>query len=162
MKFSTPIGGMLDQLTVTEEINRRPDPKGSIKLTISSERGFELNRPMSPGNQTVEIHFEDQDSYAHLLGHNVQLVRLADKDDEELLRELADWMDWRMPGSLVFRAPEGVEMLGGSMEMTAGSTAFYHVNLEPGDYAWIAEIPDPDAHNMLKTFRIPRGHSNAR
>jgi len=154
--------GMLDQLTVTEEINRRPDPKGSIKLTISSERGFELNRPMSPGNQTVEIHFEDQDSYAHLLGHNVQLVRLADKDDEELLRELADWMDWRMPGSLVFRAPEGVEMLGGSMEMTAGSTAFYHVNLEPGDYAWIAEIPDPDAHNMLKTFRIPRGHSNAR
>jgi hypothetical protein len=63
-------------------------------------------------------------------------------------------MDWRKPGSLVNRAPEGAEFLGGTMEMTQGGTAYFHVNLEPGDYAWIAEIPNPDEHNMLKTFTI--------
>lgn len=63
-------------------------------------------------------------------------------------------MDWRQSGSLVNRAPEGAEFMGGTMEMTEGETAYFHVTLEPGDYAWIAEIPNPAEHNMLKTFTI--------
>lgn len=147
--------GMLEQITVTEDESVRPEPNGSIKLNISSTNGIELNRPMSAGKQTVEIYFEDQAAYEHLLGHNVQLVRLADKDDEDLLNRLTSWMDWRTPGGLVYRAPEGAEFLGGTMEMTAGSRAYFHTNLEPGDYAWIAEVPEPGDKNMLKTFNIP-------
>jgi hypothetical protein len=44
--------------------------------------------------------------------------------------------------------------MGGTMEMTEGGKAYFHVDLEPGDYAWIAEIPNPADHNMLKTFTI--------
>lgn len=46
------------------------------------------------------------------------------------------------------------EFMGGTMEMAEGGTAYFHVALEPGDYAWIAEIPDPADHNMLKPFTI--------
>ncbi|MEX2464197.1 MAG: hypothetical protein WD513_07850 [Balneolaceae bacterium] len=127
----------------------------SITLNISSTDGIVLNRPMSAGEQIVEIFFEDQAAYDHLLGHNVQLVRLSDKDDDDLRNRLAAWMDWRMPGSLASRAPEGAEFLGGTMEMTAGNRAYFHVNLEPGDYAWIAEVSDPADKNMLITFTIP-------
>jgi len=63
-------------------------------------------------------------------------------------------MDWRQKGSLVNRAPVGALFLGGTMEMTEGGVAYFHVDLEPGDYAWIAEIPNPAVHGMLKTFTV--------
>lgn len=40
------------------------------------------------------------------------------------------------------------------MEMTAGATGRLHVDHQSGDYAWIAEVPDPASHGMLKTFTI--------
>jgi hypothetical protein len=71
-------------------------------------------------------------------------------------------MDWRAPGALASRAPEGAEFLGGTMEMGAGGTAYYRVNLTPGTYAWIAEVPDPAGKNMLKTFTVPSGPGGRR
>ncbi len=53
--------------------------------------------------------------YDHLLGHNVQLVRLEDKNDKDLMAELACWMDWIQPGSLVNRAQDGAQFIGGNM-----------------------------------------------
>lgn len=38
--------------------------------------------------------------------------------------------------------------------MPAGSTAYLTVHLTPGHYAWIAEVPDPAAKGMLKTFTV--------
>ncbi|TVR33794.1 MAG: hypothetical protein EA390_03675 [Balneolaceae bacterium] len=146
--------GMLEQLTVTGEDSEIEKPVPTSRMTISSTNGIQIDEELHAGNHTIEIIFEDQDSYAHLLGHNVQLAKLADKNDEELLRELAAWMDWRHPGSLVDRAPGEVEFLGGTMEMTEGATAYFHVDLEPGDYVWIAEIPAPANHDMLKTFTV--------
>jgi hypothetical protein len=47
-----------------------------------------------------------------------------------------------------------VEFLGGLNEMPAGSTGYFSANLEPGTYAWIAEIPGTRAKGMLKTFTV--------
>jgi hypothetical protein len=146
--------GMLDLLTVTRDVSGAEPPAATTRLTISSTGGFQMDQPLSQGNHTIEVFFEDQVSYEHMLGHNVQLVELRDGTDEALIGRLADWMDWRRPGSLVDRAPEGAVFLGGVMEMTEGSTAYFHVDLAPGDYAWIAEIPDPAAHDMLETFTV--------
>lgn len=146
--------GMLEHISVTDEASDAEEPDPTNTLTISSTEGIQVDQPLTEGSHTIEIFFKDQESYAHLQGHNVQLVRLNDKEDEELLSNLSTWMDWRQPGSLVDRAPEGAEFMGGTMEMTKGGTAYFHVDLEPGDYAWIAEIPDPADHNMLKTFTI--------
>jgi plastocyanin len=146
--------GMLEHISVTDEVSDAEEPKPTNSLTISSTEGIKLTQPLTAGSHIIEISFKDQKSYAHLLGHNVQLLKLTDREDDKLLSNLSAWMDWRKPGSLVNRAPEGAEFLGGTMEMTQGGTAYFHVNLEPGDYAWIAEIPNPDEHNMLKTFTI--------
>lgn len=51
-------------------------------------------------------------------------------------------------------SPEDTHLMSGSMEMTEAGTAFSYVNLEPDDYAWAAEIPDPAEHKLLKTFTI--------
>lgn len=151
--------GMLEHIRVTEETSDIEEPESTNIVTISSTEGITIDQPLTEGAHTIEIVFKDQKSYAHLQGHNVQLVKLSSKD-EELLANLATWMDWRQPGSLVDRAPEGAEFMGGTMEMLQGGRAYFHVDLEPGDYAWIAEIPDPAEHNMLKSFTIAAGNDS--
>lgn len=146
--------GMLETFTVTGDRSASAQPVPDHSLTISSEKGIQADWQAEAGEQIVEVYFEDQISYANLVGHNVQLVKLADKDDQNLLNNLAAWMDWTQPGSLVYRAPNGAEFIGGTMEMVEGSRAYLHLDLEPGDYAWIAEIPNPAEHSMLKTFTV--------
>jgi hypothetical protein len=146
--------GMLEMLTVTEAASGAREPAATAELVLSSGGGIQLPRKVRPGMQTIAIRFLDQTTYEHLQGHNAHLVRLSGTDPQ-LLDGLADWMDWRAPGSLASRAPEGAEFLGGTMEMGAGGTAYYRVNLAPGTYAWIAEVPDPAGKNMLKTFTVP-------
>ncbi len=154
--------GMLELLRVTNEESGMEEPTSVSKVTVSTTGGIQYQSNLEPGEQVIQFLFEDQDTYAHLLGHNVQLVRFDNEPDQRLLDDLSAWMNWANPEGLVNRAPDGAEFIGGTMEMTAGATTYFHANLEPGHYAWIAEIPNPDSHNMLKTFRIPRGHSNAR
>lgn len=146
--------GMLEQLTVTDSKSEVEEPESTASLSISSGEGIQLDQNLEPGDHTIAIIFEDQDTYAHLLGHNVQLVKLNDKNDDELVNNLSEWMDWTQPGGLVDEAPAGAEFIGGAMEMTPGARAFFHVELEPGDYAWIAEIPNPADNGMLKKFTV--------
>lgn len=153
--------GMLEMLTVADAESGAREPVATTELELSSGAGIRMPADMRPGVQTIAIRFLDQQPYEHLQGHNAHLVRL-NGDDPALLDELADWMDWRMEGSLSFRAPQGAEFLGGTMEMGAGGTAYYTVNLTPGDYAWIAEVPDPAAKNMLKTFTVPSARADGR
>ena len=153
--------GMLQQLAVTTEPSGAREPSATAVLELSSSAGIGMSEDMRPGMQTIAIKFLDQSVYEHLQGHNAQLVKL-DSTDPALLEELAGWMDWRAAGSLAFRAPEGTEFLGGAMEMAAGGTAYYTVNLAPGTYAWIAEVPDPAAKNMLKTFTVPSARGGPR
>jgi len=146
--------GMLEHLTVSAGQTETEIPQSTISMSISSTNGIQAAETLEPGNHVIEILFEDQETYGHLLGHNVQLVKLHDNSSQDLLNELAVWMDWTQPGALVDRAPEGAEFIGGAMEMTEGATAYFHVSLEPGSYAWIAEIPNPAEHGMLKVFEV--------
>ena len=148
--------GMLQMLTVTGSESGAPEPVATAELELSSGGGIGIPQNVRPGMQTIAVRFLDQATYEHLQGHNAHLVRLSSAEPA-LLGALADWMDWRAEGSLAFRAPEGAEFLGGTMEMGAGGTAYVTVNLTPGTYAWIAEVPDPAGKNMLKTFRVPSG-----
>lgn len=145
--------GMLEMLVVTDAPTCAREPEAAAEVVVSSAGGIEAPSSLRPGLQTIAIRFVDQKAYEHLQGHNAQLVRLASADPA-LLEELAAWMDWRAPGSLAWRAPEGAEFMGGSMEMGAGGTAYFTVRLTPGTYAWIAEVPDPAGRNMLKTFTV--------
>jgi hypothetical protein len=61
-------------------------------------------------------------------------------------------MDWRQPGGLQTPAP--ARFVGGLQEMPAGSTGYFTVELEPGRYAWIAEVAEPQNKGMLLTFTV--------
>lgn len=148
--------GMLDILEVTDESSREKEPKPTMEVSIS-QNGLDIDESVRPGKHTIAINFGEQPQagYEHILGHNAQLVRLDDNYDNALLDELAAWMDWTKADGLVYRAPRGATFLGGSMEMIGGSTAYMSVILKPGNYAWIAEVPDPAGKGMLKPFTIP-------
>lgn len=150
--------GMIAQLTVTDERSEATAPEPTMEVTIAQPEagGLTFDGNASSGEHTVAIRFEEQPEfgYEHLLGHNVQLVKLEDANDEALLEALALWLDWRQPGAFAFRAPEGAEFVGGAMEMPGEHTAYMHVDLSPGDYAWIAEVPAPVEKGMVQTFTV--------
>ncbi len=148
--------GMLDVIRVTGESSGKEQPRSTMEVTIS-QNGIDYKESVRPGRHTVAIHFGEQPTggYGHLLGHNLQLVRLEDNYDQELINDLADWMNWTTEKGLVNRAPAGATFLGGSMEMAGDNKAYYHVNLKPGTYAWIAEVPAPADKGMLKIFKVP-------
>ena len=146
--------GMTEVITVNGNRSSQESPQATAKVVISSGEGIKIENPAKSGHNIVEIFFKDQSVYEHLLGHNVQLVKLGDRTDQQAIDELARWMDWTKPGSLIDQAPHGATFLGGTMEMQEGASAYFHVELLPGQYAWIAEVPDPQAKKMFVRFSI--------
>lgn len=141
--------GMVRELIVTPDSSENPEPSAAVNLTISSGRGIEVAGELTAGIQTVAVRFEDQKAHEHFVGHDVNLVRLEDDTD---MTALAGWMDWSKAGGLETPAP--AVFLGGAQEMPAGEGAYVTVNLEAGRYAWIAEVPNPAAKNMVKEFTV--------
>lgn len=142
--------GMVHEFTVTEEASGAPEPSATLELSLSSERGIEVEGEVGPGEHTVAVHFEDQAVHENFVGHDVHLVRLEEGTDTEVV---ATWMDWTQATGLETPAP--AVFLGGLNEMPAGATGYFTVTLEPGLYAWVAEVPNPAEKGMLKTFTVP-------
>ena len=98
------------------------------------------------------MHFKDQTVHEHFLGHDVHLVKLDESTD---LDALNNWMNWSAPTGLSGLGVEGVTFIGGTQEAPAGDTTYFTAHLKPGNYALIAEVPDPRSKGMLQTFSIP-------
>ena len=141
--------GMVHQFIVTETSSGSHEPQATLELTISSEEGIQAPPRIKSGKQTVAVHFFDQKEYANFVGHDVHLARLTADTD---LAQLENWMDWTQPHGLETPAP--VTFMGGTNEMPAGKTGYLSVSLEPGRYAWIAEVPDARKKGMLKIFQV--------
>jgi hypothetical protein len=141
--------GMVHEFTVSSDTSAGTKPTPTLHVMISSERGIEMAEEPTAGPQIAAVRFEDQTVHENFVGHDVHLVRLQDDTDMEAL---ASWMDWSKPGGLETPAP--AEFIGGTNEMPAGSTAYVPVTLEPGRYAWIAEVPSSDEKGMLLEFTV--------
>lgn len=142
--------GMVREFSVTSASSAAQEPTPTIRITISGERGFEVDGEPSPGEHVVAVHFEDQKVHENFVEHDLHLARIDDDTDME---QLAVWMDWRQPTGLETPAP--VLFLGGVNELPAGETGYFHVRFEPGRYTWIAEVADPGEKGMLMTFSVP-------
>ncbi|MFW6084934.1 MAG: hypothetical protein ACODAA_06960 [Gemmatimonadota bacterium] len=147
--------GMVEGLTVTESPSGGEPPAADARVTVSFDGGIEMNGGLEAGRRTVEVVFTDQRAHEHFLGHDVHLVRLHEGPEGTDLDELGAWMSWSAPDGLAEPAPTGMTFVGGTHEMPAGSTTYVTAELEAGDYAWIAEIPDPAGKNMLVEFSVP-------
>lgn len=144
------VEGMVEEFAVAEKSNAAgPPPNPSLRLTLSTARGIELAGSVDrPGMHTVEVFFEDQAFYGNFVQHDVNLVRLDGATD---LDRVASWLDWRVVGGDPWfptfggmTTPAPAVFLGGAQEGLPGSTAYFRVHLERGDYAWIAELPRSD------------------
>lgn len=142
--------GMVHEITVLDEPNGRDAPTADVEMRLSSEEGIGVDgRELTAGRHTVAVHFADQGAHENFVGHDVHLARLSPDQDRG---ELATWMDWTQATGLETPAP--VEFVGGTNEMPAGATAYFTVELEPGQYAWVAEVPNAAAKGMLKPFSV--------
>lgn len=140
--------GMIEQITVTEARSEAAEPQPTLELTIRND-GFVADAEVSAGHHTIAVHFAEQMVHGNFLESDVHLARLEDGSD---LVTLGHWMNAMRPAGLTTPAP--VRFLGGLHELPQGRTGYMSVNLEPGRYAWIAEVDDPAGKNMLRTFTV--------
>lgn len=143
--------GMFKEIRVTDHESEKEKPQSTIDLSISSQNGITANTSYKAGNQIIAVTFTDQKVHEHFLGHDVQLVKLS---DEANLKELDNWMNWTNPKGFISPSPKGVTFLGGIQEMPQGNTGYFSANLTSGNYAFIAEVPEPAKKNMLKQFTV--------
>lgn len=144
--------GMVRELTVAGEPTDVPEPDPTLRIAIASGSGIQVRGTPGAGAHTVAVEFEDQSVHENFVGHDVHLVRLDEGTDLEALEQ---WMDWTRPEGLQTPAP--AVFVGGTNEMPSGTTSYFDVTLEPGSYAWIAEVPGAAAKGMLVRFDVPAG-----
>ncbi|WP_338358174.1 hypothetical protein [Yeosuana marina] len=143
--------GMAKEVIVSETNSGNIEPKADIAITISSTEGIVFNDSISKGPHTFSVFYKDQIAHENFIGHDVNLAKLNKNAD---LDEINNWMDWSNPKGLIEPAPKGVTFLGGVNNMIAGDIGYFTVNLEPGHYILISEVPNPASKNMLKTFIV--------
>ena len=169
--------GMVEKLRVTETASETREPKPTLAVSISTNEGIDVHSTQGPsgirpGMHTVGVTFEDNQLYGHGLGHDVHLIRL---EGGTTVQEVNDWMNYLDVGSDGFFADTGAltsthdhpapqTFLGGVQDIQPPlpETAYLHVNLKPGTYAWVAEVPNPSGKKMLKTFSVPFNRESIR
>lgn len=145
--------GMIEQLDVTSDDSGTPEPEATLDVTVSTD-GIDVGDGLRPGRHTIGVKFADQKVYQNLVGHDLHLIRL---DDGTTVSDVNDWMNWTDPDQLIAEDDEPTTFLGGVQDITAGlpQTGYVDVQLEPGEYAFVAEIPDPKSKGLLTEFSVP-------
>lgn len=143
--------GMIRELIVSDKVSENTELTTDIRINISSTEGIVISDSIHRGLQTFAVFYKDQIVHENFVGHDINLVRLSGNAD---LEALDNWMNWADPKGLIDPAPEGVTFLGGVNDMPTGSTGYFTVTLEPGNYVLISEVPNPSSKNMLKTFTV--------
>ena len=149
-KFHTSMG-MIKEVIVTIEDSGNNPPAATVNVAISSKEGIVFDKTISKGEQVISVKFNDQIVHENFVGHDVNLVKMVDTTN---LKKLESWMNWADPKGLITPAPNGFTFLGGVNNLPAGYTGYFKVNLTPGNYAFVSEVPNAISKNMLKTFRV--------
>lgn len=142
--------GMVAEFSVAPSVAPSGPPGADLRVILSAESGIRVEGVPKAGDQIVEVYFLDQRVHENFVGHDLQLVELAQGTDMD---RLVAWMDWRQKGGLETPAP--AVFIGGTNEMPAGSSAFLHLDLRPGRYAWISEVPDAAGKGLVLEFTVP-------
>ncbi len=141
--------GMLMPLAVTAVDAAKTEPEATAILEISN-KGYRLvEGELRAGSNTIRVDFVEQQALPSYVGNDVHLMRV---DGPQSIAQATAWMDWRTPTGL--QDPSPVSFLGGVQDLPAGSSAFLSVDLAPGDYAFIAEMPAPQEAGFLLPFTV--------
>jgi len=104
---------------------------------------------LAAGGNTIRVNFVEQQQLPSFVGNDVHLMRV---DGDDSIRLADAWLDWRSKDGL--EDPSPVTFLGGINDMPAGSHGYFTVDLEPGEYAFVAEMPGPAAAGFVLPFSV--------
>lgn len=144
--------GMVKSLIVTSEVSKVTPAEPTNEILISSGEGIVVKDSVLGGKQIFSVYFKDQLVHENFVGHDVNLVRVTEGAD---ISNLEAWINWAQPKGLISPAPEGFTFLGGVNDMPEGSKAYFEVDLLPGTYVLISEVPNARSKGLLKTFVVP-------
>ncbi|RPD96624.1 hypothetical protein EGM88_09685 [Aureibaculum marinum] len=145
--------GMTKDIVVLKTNSGNEELKQDVSISISSTDGIVFNDSISPGKHIFSVTFKDQIVHENFVGHDINLVKLEENAN---LEELENWMNWANPEGLIEPAPNGVTFMGGVNDMPQGNTGYFTATLEPGNYAFISEVPMAKKKNMFKTFLVTK------
>ena len=143
------IYGMIFEIEVTEETTGAVEPEANATVVIRNNGFRHTDGEFIAGRNTIRVVFEEQQAFPSVVGNDLHIMKM---ESDEHLEAVANWMDWRKPRGLETPAP--ATFLGGVNDLPAGSTAYVTVDLAPGDYAFIAEVPDPVGTGLVMPFTI--------
>ncbi|TRO67099.1 hypothetical protein [Christiangramia sabulilitoris] len=143
--------GMVKEIQVVAADSSKAEIREDYTVSINATEGIVFNQNPSAGKKIFKVDFGEQKVYENYVMHDVHLVWVGQGSD---ISQLNDWMNWAAPEGLQTPAPQGFKFLGGMQEMDSGGTGYFTADLRPGNYALIAEIPDPQGKGMLKTFTV--------
>ena len=143
--------GMFSEFHVSEEDSGNKEIKADYAIDISSIDGIVFDKNITSGDNTFSVYFKDQIIHENFAGHDINLGKLSETADIAVIDK---WMNWVDPKGLIEPAPKGVTFLGGVNNMAAGEKGYFKVNLEPGKYILISEVPNAMSKKMLITFEV--------
>lgn len=149
-KFHTSMG-MAKELHVLDEDSGNTPPVADNSIEISGTGGIIFDKEISAGEHTFSVFYKDQMVHENFVGHDVNLVKIDSTANLEIVEA---WMNWATPTGLMDPVPEGVTFLGGTNDAPPGTTQYFKVNLIPGNYAFISEVPDSKKKGLLKQFTV--------
>lgn len=143
--------GMAKPIIVLDQDSGNAPPEATINITLSGEEGISYDKGITKGKQIFSVFVKDQKPHENFIWHDVNLVKLEDYASEVALEA---WMDWSNPKGLITPVPDGATFLGGVNDMPAGSTGYFYVDLKPGKYAFISEVPNTKRKGLFKVFEV--------
>lgn len=141
--------GMMLEFEVTEEPSSAPEPSANVTLAVKNSSMEIVDGILNAGMNTIRVDFVEQQALPSFVGNDVHIMKV---DNDESIAVAGDWLDWRNKNGL--ESPSPVLFLGGVNDMPAGTHSYIRVDLAPGDYAFIAEVPNPQELGLVLPFTI--------
>ena len=143
--------GMLKEFTVSKQSNGNNEPIADEEISILIDKGITFTDILIEVNYTFSIDIKDQKNYEHLLGHDINLVKIENEQQLKALNKwgnLTDYLKFRTP------APKGLKFLGGLEDLFGDKKEYFNITLKKGHYVLISEIPNAIERNMFKRFEV--------
>ena len=141
--------GMVLPLTVKAEPGGMSEPDATVTMEISNS-GYEVTEgEFVVGKNSVRIKFVEQKLYNDFVGHDAHFFRITRETDIEAS---AKWVDFfPIDGQ---QTPAPAHFVGGIHDMPEGSTAYFNIELEEGEYGVVAEVPNAREIGLFTTFTV--------
>jgi len=143
--------GMLEEFVVSDSINSAEPPTADLEISLSSETGVSMLDTIKSGTYTFSVDFKDQKIYEHMLGHDINLIKI---ENNSSIDSLGAWLNTGNFKAFRTPAPKGFIFLGGAQDLPTGERGYFRATLEPGDYVLISEIPNTIERKMYKRFTV--------